>query len=84
MANWGERPGTAAIQEKILRFINEYITAHGYSPSIREICDGTGLASANSGIYQLGKMQEKGLIRREKKTQRTVTLTAHGERMISD
>lgn len=39
-----------SINEKILKFIIDYITFHGYSPSIREICSWFNLLS-NSTIH---------------------------------
>ena len=38
-------------KERILKFIAEYVAEHIYAPSIREICEGTGLKSTST-VYQ--------------------------------
>lgn len=49
-------------RQKILAVIVEYIGAHGYSPSTREICKGVGLASTSSVNNHLRKMFDAGMI----------------------
>lgn len=48
--------------EKILKFIVNYITCHGYSPTIREICVGLHILSTNTVHYHLDKMIQIGII----------------------
>lgn len=48
--------------EKILKFIVDYITFHGYSPSVREICDGVSIHSSSNVHYHLKNMLESGMI----------------------
>lgn len=48
--------------EKILKFIVDYITCHGYSPTIREICDELHILSTNTVQYHLSKMFQFGII----------------------
>lgn len=51
-------------QQDALRFIRGYQLAHGHSPTLDEICVGTG-ALAKSGVhYKLAALEERGLIRR--------------------
>ena len=38
-------------KERIIQFITEYVSEHLYAPSIREICEGTGLRSTST-VYQ--------------------------------
>lgn len=38
-------------REKVYNFIIKYMEEHLYAPSIREICEGTGLRSTSS-VYQ--------------------------------
>jgi len=35
-------------RERILKFVTEYITQHGYPPTTREIGDGVGLKSTST------------------------------------
>lgn len=53
---------TQAINEKILKFIIDYITLHGYSPSVREICAGLYISSTSTVHNYLEKMLEAGMI----------------------
>lgn len=39
------------MRQKIYDFIVQYITEHGYSPTVREIGAGVGLQSTNTGTY---------------------------------
>ena len=51
----------ANIKEKII----EYICEHGYSPSVRDICEMTGLKSTCSVQWHLQVMFEKGILERD-------------------
>ncbi|WP_328405580.1 MarR family transcriptional regulator [Streptomyces sp. NBC_00390] len=51
-------------QERILRCIREEIAATGEGPSIRQIGQLVGLSSSSSVAYQLGRLEERGLISR--------------------
>lgn len=48
--------------EKILDFIIDYITYHGYSPTVREICNGLHIPSTSTVHYHLDKMFQLGVI----------------------
>lgn len=48
------------IRTAIQKFIVDYITEHGYSPSVREIGDGVSLKSTSSVQRHLVKMLENG------------------------
>lgn len=49
-------------KQQIRDYIVVYITAHGYPPTVREICDGVGLYSTSSVQHYLTKMLELGMI----------------------
>lgn len=51
-------------QRRIYDFIRYANNLRGYPPSIREICDATGLTSTASVSYQLNKLEEAGFINR--------------------
>lgn len=56
MPNHGKR-------SEILAFIEEYTARHGYSPSVREICDAVDLRSTATVHYHLRQLAEENRIR---------------------
>lgn len=46
-------------EEKVYRYIKEYILKHGYSPCIREICKGTGYKSKSSISCYISNLVKK-------------------------
>lgn len=65
-------------QQKILDYIRE-CAQEGLSPSVREICAATGLRSTSTVHAHLNTLQERGLISREAKLNRTIRVS--GEKM---
>jgi repressor LexA len=61
-------------QKKILDFIENFIGAHGYPPTIREIGEAVGIASTSVVNYNLNKLVEHGLIERAPKVSRGLWL----------
>lgn len=57
--------GLTARQRIILAMIRESVEQRGYPPSMREICDATGLSSTSSVSHQLTVLEEKGFIKRD-------------------
>ena len=51
-------------QVQILRVIRNWIADHGEGPSIRQIGERVGLSSTSSVAYQLGRLEDRGLISR--------------------
>lgn len=49
-------------RERILEAIKTYITAHGYPPTVREICDMTEIRSTCTVHYQMQRMVEDGTL----------------------
>lgn len=62
-------------QDKILAFIKQYHAKHSLTPSIREICKGTGLKSTSSVSYHLVKLVENGTLVNDKHKSRAYRLT---------
>ena len=60
-------------REKILKFVRSEIATKGIPPTIREICNEVGLKSTSSVQYHLKKLQEDGLISRDKSKSRSIT-----------
>jgi len=56
--------GLSPRQEAVLRAVREWIVEYGEGPSVREIGARVGLSSTSSVAYQLGRLEELGLISR--------------------
>ncbi len=48
--------------ELILEFVNQFVQANGFAPSVREIGAAVGLSSTASVSYHLRQLQDKGLL----------------------
>ncbi len=66
-------------QLKVLEAIREWMSEHGYPPSVREIGDAVGLTSTSSVAYQLRVLERKGFLRRDPHRPRTVGVLVGGE-----
>ncbi|MBV9594455.1 MAG: transcriptional repressor LexA [Actinobacteria bacterium] len=64
--------GLTVRQRAVLEVIRESVERRGYPPSIREICDATGLASTSSAAHQLAVLERKGYLRRDPNRPRAV------------
>jgi repressor LexA len=53
-----------ARQRSIVQVIEDSVRRCGYAPTLREIGEGVGLASASSVSYQIAKLEEKGYLSR--------------------
>lgn len=40
-------------REEVFRFVRDFVTEHGYSPTLREIAKGVGLRSVDSVAYHV-------------------------------
>lgn len=47
---------------RILQAIKTYIISHGYPPTVREICDMTGVSSTSAVHYHMQKMFADGTL----------------------
>lgn len=61
-------------QRKILSCIRDSMADRGYAPSVREIGERVGLASASSVAYQLNQLQLKGFLRKDARRPRAVDI----------
>ena len=73
-------------QLRVLRAIESFGHRRGYSPTLREIGEAVGLASASSVAYQLSCLEDMGFLSRDGGRPRTavVKLLGHGSRSGSD
>jgi len=54
--------GITPAQEKVFRFLQEYITRNGYSPSYEEVRQHLGFKSLNSVYKHLKQLEERGYL----------------------
>lgn len=52
-------------KERVYNFIISYTEEHLYSPSIRDICEGTGLKSTSTVFSHLRTLQNEGKLTSE-------------------
>jgi repressor LexA len=62
-------------QQEIWEFLVEYVDAHGYPPTVREIGEKVGLASPSTVHAHLANLERAGLIRRDPTKPRALELT---------
>lgn len=62
------------VQQKIQAYIEYSLDSRGVPPSMREICDNTGLASTSSVSHQLSQLERAGYIKRHANTARTLEI----------
>ena len=61
-------------QAKILAYIEKATLQKGYPPSVREICDATGLKSTSTVHGHLIRLEKKGLLYRESMKPRAISV----------
>lgn len=66
-------------QDETLVFIKKYMVAHGFPPSVREICAGMGLSSPATAHTHLKELESKGFIRKQNSKFRTIELLVDNE-----
>ena len=64
-----------ARQQQIWDFLVEYVDAHGYPPTVREIGDAVGLASPSTVHAHLANLERAGLLRRDPTKPRALELS---------
>lgn len=65
-------------QHEILAFIHEEVSNRGYPPTVREICNATGLASTSTVHGHLSRLEEHGFIVRDPTKPRAIEVTESG------
>lgn len=65
-------------QNRILRFLNRFITENGYPPAIRDIQSGCGISSTSVVDYNLNILEKEGYIRRQSEVSRGITMINRG------
>ncbi len=65
-------------QHEILQFIYEEVSDRGYPPTVREICNATGLASTSTVHGHLARLEKNGFIVRDPSKPRAIEVTESG------
>lgn len=69
-------------RERILRTIHEHMEQFGRPPTFRQIQDAVGLQTTSAVSYQLKKLEALGLLQREPRMARSLSLTAKGLALV--
>lgn len=64
-------------QQETLSFLERFIAANGYPPTVRQVCVGLGLSSTQTAYGHLCKLEQKGYVRLSH-AHRTIQLLARG------
>jgi len=76
LSTYGEiMPELTERNKQVLDFIREYIEAHGYPPSIREIAAHLGVSGTVGVVKHLNALERGGYIRRMRGSSRGLSLT---------
>ncbi len=67
-------PGLSERHKRILEVLEQFQIQLGYPPSIREICDQTGISSTSLVNYYLEQLEEMGFIQRDSRVSRGIRL----------
>ena len=54
-----------ANKQLILDFVTSFIASHHYAPTIREICEGTGIRSSSTVHLHLETLEDEGVVKRK-------------------
>lgn len=74
--------GLSERQVKILEVLERFNNQNGYPPSIREICDKTGISSTSVVNYYLNQLEESGYIERDGRVSRGIRLVKPLSEMV--
>jgi repressor LexA len=64
-------------QQEIWDYVVEYVDAHGYPPTVREIGEAVGLASPSTVHAHLANLERAGLLKRDPTKPRALDLLGH-------
>jgi repressor LexA len=69
-------------QRRILEFVERFLDEHDYPPSIRDIQHGCGISSTSVVDYNLKRLEERGLLRRDREISRAIQLAGAPRRRL--
>lgn len=68
------------LSQKILEYIQDYLSEYGYSPSMREIGASIGVKSVSTVHYYVEKLKNHGLLNKSSQQNRTISLDNRANR----
>ena len=71
-------------QREILEYMITSVRSKGYPPSVREICEATGLKSTSTVHGHLSRLEKKGYIKRNPSKPRAIELLVNTEDEVDD
>lgn len=71
-------------QKEILEYMIASVKSKGYPPSVREICEATGLKSTSTVHGHLSRLEKKGYIKRDPSKPRAIELLINTEDEVDD
>lgn len=66
-----------ATDSQILESIRDFIEEHGYSPTIRELCEAVGIRSPGSMKYRIDRLRSEGMLSYDSDKPRTIRVVEH-------
>lgn len=66
-------------ERSVLAYIKKFQAERGFSPGIRDIADALGFNSTSYTLFLLDRMEQAGMIRREKNTARAIVVLETAE-----
>src|SRR5260370_34674695 len=69
-------------QQEIWEFLVQYVDAHGYPPTVREIGEQVGLASPSTVHAHLANLERAGLLKRDPTKPRALELLGREKRLV--
>ena len=66
-------------QEAVLTALKKYIARKGYPPTVRDLCEATGLSSTATVQVHLDNLQSKGYINKDNRKNRTIEILVPNE-----
>lgn len=67
--------------EKVYRFIMDFINENGYAPTVRDICKGCNIKSTATPYQIMNRLVERGLLKKTGNKNRAVSLANQGPTM---
>ena len=75
--------GKMTTREQVLGFIELFRAAEGYSPSYQEIVVGCNLSSTSVVAYHVARLEEMGVLRRQRNVPRSLVVVRDGVDVMS-
>jgi repressor LexA len=73
----------SARQERMIDFIRQYRSSHGYPPTVREIGAAAAISSTSVVDYNLNVLEKAGFIRRDREISRGIELLGEAPEQLS-